>query len=74
MKIAKLNITKTRWNIRKSKNEISSMDPMEEQNHSVNDSEMGNPSILSVFLIFCHSYSNVYFALYIFMIEWRRNK
>ena len=26
--------------------------PMEEQNHSVTDSEMGNPSILSVLVLF----------------------
>ena len=50
------------------------MDPMEEQNHFVNDSEMGNPSILSVLIYFANSYFNVYFALYVFMIEWRINK
>ena len=45
---------------------------MEEQNHSVNDSEMGNPSILSVLFIFCNPYSNVYFALYVLSLngEW----
>ena len=47
---------------------------MEEQNHFVNDSEMGNPSILSVLIYFANSYFNVYFALYVFMIEWRINK
>ena len=36
------------------------MDPMEEQNHFVNDSEMGNPSIFISFDIFCNSYFNVY--------------
>ena len=47
---------------------------MEEQNYFVNDSEMGNPSILSVLIYFANSYFNVYFALYVFMIEWRINK
>ena len=50
------------------------MDPVEDQKHSVNDSEMSNPSILSVLVIFYNIYFNVYFALYVFMIEWRINK
>ena len=37
---------------------------MEEQNHFVNDSEMGNPSILSVL---------IYLLCMFFMIEWRIN-
>ena len=49
------------------------MDPMEEQNHFVNDSEMGNPSILSVLIYFA-----IHISMYIFcrfvMIEWRINK
>ena len=47
---------------------------MEEQNHSLNESNMANPAILSVFIYFCNSYFNVYFALYVFMIEWWINK
>ena len=51
------------------------MDPMEEQNHFVNDSEMGNPSILSALIYFAiHISMYIYFALYVFMIEWRINK
>ena len=51
------------------------MDPMEEQNHFVNDSEMGNPSILSVLIYFAiHISMYIYIALYVFMIEWRINK
>ena len=47
---------------------------MEEQNHS-DSVKMLRWAILSVFVIFCNSYSNVYFALYVFlMIEWRINK
>ena len=51
------------------------LDPMEEQNHFVNDSEMGNPSILSVLIYFAiHISMFIYFALYVFMIEWRIKK
>ena len=49
------------------------MDPMEEQKHSVNDSEMSNPSILSVLVIFYDIYFNVYFALYVFY-DWMENR
>ena len=48
------------------------MDPMEEHNNFVNNSEMGNPSILSVLIYFAIHISNIYFALYVF--EWRLNK
>ena len=42
---------------------------MEEQKHSVNDSEMGNPSILSVLVMFV-----IHISMYIFIIEWKINK
>ena len=53
---------------------IMLMDPMEEQNHFVNDSEMGNPSIWSVLIYFAiHISMYIYFGLYVFY-EWRINK
>ena len=51
------------------------MDPMEEYNNFVNDSEMGNPSILTVMIYFAiHISMYIYFVLYDFMIEWRKKK
>ena len=50
------------------------MDPMEEQNNFVNDSEMGNPSILSVLIYFAIHISMYILLCMFFMIEWRINK
>ena len=50
------------------------MDLMEEQNHSVNDSEIGNPSIIISFWYILQLFIfQCIFCFMVFMIEWRIN-